>query len=52
MLKTLKSSCSSLLLAGAQISVLVAVVASQTGERILRGGRGFATYREAISEQL
>lgn len=47
-LKALRRSVSGLLLASAQITVLVAVVASQLGERILRGPQGFAHYREAL----
>ncbi len=50
-LKSVQSSFSAILLAGAQISVLVAVVASQFGERVLRGSRGFAVYRESATEQ-
>jgi len=50
-LKAVPSSLSALLLAGAQLSVLVAVVVSQLGERAFRGPRGFATYREALIER-
>ncbi|MGZ3650868.1 MAG: hypothetical protein ACXVB9_01010 [Bdellovibrionota bacterium] len=50
-LKTLRNSVSKACLAGVQIAVLVAVVASQLGERILRGAQGFAVYRETLVEQ-
>lgn len=50
-LKSVKVSFSAVLLAGAQLSVLLAVVASQAGERILRGARGFAVYREILTGQ-
>ena len=40
-----------ILLAGAQASVSVSVFVSQLGERLLRGARGFAVYREFRSEQ-
>jgi hypothetical protein len=50
-LHTMRKSFSKACLAGVQIAVLVAVVASQLGERILRGAQGFAVYREALAEQ-
>lgn len=50
-LKAVRSSFSVILLAGAQISVLVAVVVSQAGERLVRGPRGFEVYRDTATEQ-
>ena len=47
-LQTMKLSFSAAFLAGIQISVLVAVVASQIGERVIRGAQGFAIYRDAL----
>jgi hypothetical protein len=49
--KNVGLSLSAALLTGAQLSVLVAVVASQIGERAVRGAKGFAVYRDLLTEQ-
>ena len=47
--KAMKTSFTLFLLGGAQLSVLLAIVASQAGERAVRGARGFAAYRANLT---
>ncbi len=47
-MKNLRLAVSAALLAALQATVLFAVMASQIGERALRGGRGFASYQRNL----
>jgi hypothetical protein len=51
MSKNIHVSFGRILLIGARASVFLAVAASQLGERVLRGARGFAVYRQAHTER-
>ena len=50
-LKSMGSSLAAAGLAGIQLAILVSVVASQLGERALRGAQGFALYRATLTAE-